>query len=202
MFNSTIGIEIEFLCCRCEGVEKIKEILSKYSGWKLEYEDSLEDTLELISPPLLYSQNKEKIQKIFGDLDYLEKNGFISTRDKRNNGIHFHFDIYNFEIEQIKKLIYNWISQRDFFLSKVSPLRINNEWCLPFDNLTPNFDYCESVGDIIKILQSQNGKCYELNLKSYYKFKTVEFRFLESSTDFNLFEKILINLWKLINLSF
>jgi len=188
MFNSSIGIEIEFI--RKKSEKEIREILSP-STWLLEEEKGSDNTLELISPPLIYSDNREKIKEIFSTLDYLEKNKYISTQDKANTGIHIHFDIYSFEIEKIKKLVYKWISQRDLFLSLVSPLRKNNQWCLPYDNLSPDLENCESVRDIVDILQKQNGKCYELNLRSYFKFATIEVRILESTTNFSVFEDLL-----------
>lgn len=191
MFKFPIGIEIEFLKKKSE--KEIKEILSPYN-WLLEKEKSNDSTLELISPPIIYTKSREKIKEIFSTLESLEKNGFISTKDKKNCGIHIHFDIYTLGIEQIKELIYKWISQRDLFLSLVSPLRKNNQWCLQYDNLSPDLDNCESVRDIVNILQRQNGKCYDFNLRSYFKFSTVEVRILESTTDFNIFETLFLEL--------
>jgi hypothetical protein len=188
MFNSSIGIEIEFI--RKKSEKKIREILSPYN-WLLEEEKGSDNTLELISPPLIYSESREKIKDIFSTLESLEKNGFISTKDKKNCGIHTHWDIYTLDIDQIKKLIYNWNLYRERFLSLVSPFRLNNEWCLPYDNLSPDLENCESVRDIVDILQKQNGKCYQLNLRSYFKFATIEVRILESTTNFSVFEDLL-----------
>lgn len=191
LFKFPIGIEIEFLKKKSE--REIREILSPYN-WLLEEEKGSDNTLELISPPLLYSDNREKIKEIFSTLDYLEKNKYISTQDKSNTGIHIHFDIYTFDIEKIKELVYKWISQRDLFFSLVSPLRKSNQWCLQYDNLSPDLDNCESVKDIVDILQKQNGKCYDFNLRSYFKFATAEVRILESTTDFNIFEALFLEL--------
>ena len=187
----SIGIEIEFYILKSK--EKIENSLSKYN-WLLEEEKGSNykyNTLELISPPLIYSESKETIKDIFTTLKELEYNGYISTADIANTGIHIHFDIYTLDIEQIKKLIYRWNLHRDKFLSCVSPLRINNEWCLSHDILNPNLDNCESIRDIVDILQRKNGKCYELNLRSYFKFATIEVRILESTTNFSKFEKLL-----------
>lgn len=189
--NKKIGIEIEFLKKKSE--REIREILST-NNWLLVEEKGCDNTLELISPPLIYSESREKIREIFSTLDYLERNNYISTQDKANTGIHIHFDIYTLDIEQIKELVYSWILQRDFFLSLVSPLRKNNQWCLPYDNLSPDLENCESVGEIVNILQRQNGKCYEFNLRSFFKFATIEVRILESTTNFNIFETLFLEL--------
>lgn len=180
-----IGIEIETISLL--GVdfgERIESFLPK--EWKLKIEDYDSSILEIISPPLDYKKEYGEIVKVFSLLTVMESAGLLAFNN--DCGIHIHVDVYDLSLDNIKNVVYKYNLLEREFLSLVSPFRKKSEWCCRH-YLDNDFSNKTSVLEVANTIQ-KGHKCYGLNLYSYSKFKTLEFRLLESSPKlhkFNLF---------------
>lgn len=177
--SKQIGIEVEFICNDFNSLEVIKNNIP--SNWRLEIEDEEKYIYEIVSPPLYVMENYGEIFKVFSLLNILEKLSKITLN--QDCGIHIHYDCYNLGLEEIKNIINNFSkNERDLF-NYVHECRRNNEWCLPLKK-NININNCESVLETAELLQ-YSGKCHSLNIYAYKKFKTLEVRLLEATSNFN-----------------
>lgn len=180
-FKQMIGIEIEFHLNTLEVLNVIKRNIPRL--WKLEVEDLEKNIFEIVSPPLDLDNPHDygQIISIFSLLSVLEKSKLISYNS--NCGIHVHYDCYDMDLDSIKNVIENFSQNESKLLEIINPERKNNQWCLPLRK-NISIDNCESVREIAEKLQ-YNGKCHSLNIYAYEKFKTLEVRLLEATSNIN-----------------
>lgn len=177
------GIEIEFICSQ-RIADKIESLLSP--GWNLSVEDSDSNIYEIISPPLRLDSDYGEIYRIFSLLQIYQSEGLVEF-DSKNCGTHVHVDVYDLSLDEIKSIIYNYNKHENQFFEIVSPFRRDNWWCLSHNKFEEqDLDAMDSMGQLANFIQGCH-KCYGLNLYSYAKFKTLEFRLLEASDNFNKF---------------
>jgi len=173
---TTIGLEIEFISKL--STPEIKKDLPQ--NWNIISECDDTNVLEIISPPidLLNIERNKDLHRVFSLLNREE----ISF-DESNCGIHIHYDVYYNTLDEIKDIISNYsLNQKNLF-KFVHHKRINNQWCLPIQQYIC-INNCESVKEIADLFQG-GSKCFDINLYSYLKFKTIEFRLLEATSNIN-----------------
>lgn len=179
------GVEIEFFCSNhtyYSLAEKLTEagiecVAPGYSHttmrkWKLVPDGSVSGGMELVSPPI---SGDEAFNSIRLACDVLEREGATVNR---SCGLHVHIDMTSANVQTFKKLTDLYI-QYEIVIDSLQPQsrRANNN------------TYCQSVKDTRKaalqsassvqaIAQAINrGSRYaKLNVTSYWKHGTVEFR--------------------------
>lgn len=202
----TYGVEVEFISkewSRQELIAKINERASSYysdtlrmptihraswsdtttSQWRIKTDSSVSDRrgfgLELVSPILEGSQDME-ILKIF--LKILNE---LHCDVNRTCGLHVHVGVRDWGVKQFKNLAKRYV-KFETAIDTVMPFsrrRSNNSYCR--SNASANGEqYLQAIFNGINSCRSaqqlknyiQNGRYYKLNMESFWKHGTIEFR--------------------------
>ena len=157
------------------------------SQWRIKTDSSVSDRrgfgLELVSPILNGNQDMT-ILKIF--LKILNE---LHCDVNRTCGLHVHVGVRDWGVKQFKNLAKRYV-KFETAIDTVMPhsrKKNNNQYCL--SNATArgqsfNFDTLQSIFDGINSCRSaqqlkryiQNGRYYKLNMESFWKHGTIEFR--------------------------
>lgn len=157
------------------------------SQWRIKTDSSVSDRrgfgLELVSPILNGNQDMT-ILKIF--LKILNE---LHCDVNRTCGLHVHVGVRDWGVKQFKNLAKRYV-KFETAIDTVMPIsrrRNNNTYCK--SNATArgqsfNFDTLQSIFDGINSCRStqqlkryiQNGRYYKLNMESFWKHGTIEFR--------------------------
>lgn len=175
-----------------KGIELVQEGYNHHTRnhWKLVTDSSVSfEGLEIVSPPL---KGREGLKQLEVVLEVLNK---YEARVDKSCGIHVHHDINDFEIKDIKNLYASYIKFEKVFDQFVPRSRRaqNNRFC----GSLQTFEYTvapETVNRVLgKVKQADSitdldyvhsSRYKKLNLKSYLKYGTIEFRQHAGSTDF------------------
>ncbi len=92
----------------------------------------------------------------------------------RQTGYHVHLGADEYGLDGIAKLVWNWNFIHETIGALVAPSRLNNGFCKPVDRV-----YLDSWVEHVRngnISNREGGRYYSLNLASYSRHRTVEFR--------------------------
>ena len=190
--NRSFGIELEFISSQYGSTviaSKLTELTgirvmgesynhSTKSYWKIVTDGSLSGRgqgLELVSPPLKGEDGLLQIKKLMKALDEI---GGMSVN--RTCGFHVHQDVNDLSHEAIKKVVARYIKLESSIdeLQPESRRGNNNSYCKSLKKWTANafmkeLNSCKSVASMDYLFGS---RYYKVNLKSYVKYGTLEFR--------------------------
>ena len=131
-------------------------------------------TFELVSPKLKGTKGIKELEKVCKVLK--QKNAKIN----KSCGLHIHLDASDFSLDDWKSLIKNHINYEKLITSFMPPSRRNNYYCISMmkrfmikENIYRKIDNCDSIEEIRDFYDS---KYYRLNVMSYFRHKSVEFR--------------------------
>jgi hypothetical protein len=181
-FNRKFGVEIEAYgvnketlarLIRTNGVECYTESYNHTTRahWKIITDGSLngENAFEIVSPILEGMEGLRQLEVVSAALTTLR------AKINKSCGLHIHFDAVGFEAGQIKNLIKNYAKYEaliDSFMPE-SRRRNNNNYC---KSLAPLVNSISQATTIQQMAQIQNSRYYKINLQSYLRHRSIEFR--------------------------
>lgn len=181
-FNRKFGVEIEAMGCttsrlqtalRMAGIEVEREGYNHTtrSHWKIVSDASLrgENTFELVSPILFGQNGLDELEKVTWVLDEL------GVKVNKSCGIHVHFDASEFNLQTWKNLLVTYTSLEQTIDSFMPESRRHNQYCQSLRSLTSarHIDAASSLAELSNLYRTRYTK---VNLQSYTRHKTVEFR--------------------------
>lgn len=192
----TMGIEIEFF-----GVHKDQVIAALRNAgiavtwegythrtvrhWKLVYDSSVTSRgtgvgngLELVSPPLTEAEMTRELKIV---CEVLEQ---IGAKVDRTCGVHVHHDIDDLTVEHVKN-IYKIYYKHQLAIESIIPNSrrgVNNPtYCKEVDNIMVEL---VDKASTIEVIAERFGRYHTINMNSYLKYGTIEFRQHSGSTDY------------------
>lgn len=201
----SFGIELEFISKQYTAAA-IAENITRLSGvrvesesynhtvkrhWKIVTDSSLRGTrgegygLELVSPPLKGIEGMEEVEKVVKALNW-----HSNIEVNRSCGFHVHHDINTFDIEQIKRIFGIYI-KAEKAIDKMMPesrRESNNNFCKSLTGCMKQADMIILVGLAETMGQMKHlfaTRYLKLNLQSYVKYGTIEFRQHSGTVEFD-----------------
>ncbi|WP_149242568.1 amidoligase family protein [Dyadobacter sp. 32] len=181
-FNRKFGIEIEAYgidkrelarLITSNGVECLVEGYNHTtrSHWKIVTDGSLrgDNAFEIVSPILKGLEGLRQLEVVSAALTTLR------AKINRTCGLHIHFDASGFEAEQIKNLLKNYANYEnliDSFMPE-SRRKNNNTYCKSITGIVGQLSGASTIQEMASI---QNSRYYKVNLQSYLRHKSIEFR--------------------------
>lgn len=196
-FNRNFGVEVEFY-----GSEKTKltrnlrncGVNFNFEGynhitrnhWKFTTDSSINgnNAREMVSPVLKGNEGLKSLRRACKALR------LSSAKVNKSCGIHIHLDVNDFTVENMKSLVKNWYLLENKFdkIMPVSRRDNNNRYCKSISSIASQrvlfsrLDNCSTINEIIALFDTRYLK---LNLKSYLRYGTVEFRHHSGTTMFS-----------------
>ena len=155
--------------------------------WVADYDASLTDAgisgIELISPVLQMGEFRT-IRRICNIFKYLVKTDFTC-------GLHIHIGCERpFEVEELRRIVRRWLLIEGTIVQFpiYQRMGVQNK---PISNRV-TLDKIEKATTIIELVEAVNGtsKAFTLNLRSLFKYGTIEFRGFHSTLDSRRIEYI------------
>ncbi len=175
---------------------------SQATSWKITTDGSINgtETFELVSPVLSGEQGLEDLKKVCQVLK--RKNAKIN----KSCGLHVHVEVADFQVNDWKNLLINYLvleNEIDSFLP-VSRRSNNNNFCKSLklstlEQAKTKIQNCSTLVDMQT--QVYNNRYYKVNLHSYRKFRTVEFRHHAGSVEFEKISNWVLFVMRLTNFS-
>ena len=141
---------------------------------------------ETCSPIIRSEDDLEDLRNILAMARYYcsaEEVQFVDARC----GLHVHVDLSDFTVKQIQSLVRTMFVVEDRIYDLVDPSRRHNKFCMPLDRhalrtyvLAHNSNVKTLGSSIFKHLKKHHG----FNLRAYSEKGTVEFRYHQSTIDF------------------
>ena len=184
----TFGVEIEILLTRdraqieqalqAEGINAVAENYNHRTQgyWKIITDSSC--GLEVVSPILSGEQGLNELKKV---CEVLTR---IDCKVDKTCGLHVHIGANALGIEQVKLVAKRWLAN-ETNLDSIQPRSRrgrSNMYCAPLSHTirTELIDQCQTLNELAGIQVTRYSK---LNLQSYRRHKTIEFRHHSGSTD-------------------
>ena len=182
MINRKFGVEIEF-----KGISKAKakQVLTLVginaqdegynhatrNHWKIVTDGSVDGGYELVSPPLIGEAGLKDTVKAVTALDD------AGGRVDRQTGIHVHFDASDLTAEHVKKMMQRYAKyeqQIDAFMPE-SRRGNNNRYTKSIKQIVDSTRFNDAT-TINQMANAMGGRYFKVNLQSYARQGTVEFR--------------------------
>lgn len=194
--DRTMGIEIEFFgvhrntvvnALRNAGIDVAWEGYTHRTArhWKLVYDSSVTAQgtgigfgLELVSPPLNETEMTRQLKIVCKVLDQ------IGAKVDRTCGLHVHHHIDDFTVANVKN-IYKLYEKHQLAIEAILPKSrrgaMNPRYCKGIDRaVMRRVLYSDTIQEISRSLD----RYYTINMQSYVKYGTVEFRQHSGTIDF------------------
>lgn len=185
-FSRSFGIEIEAYgvqrsvlreALREAGVPTESETYNHAARphWKIVSDGSLSgtDTFEIVSPILHGETGLQELQKVCTVLERL------GAKVNKSCGMHLHFGAADFTMQTWKNLVYNYASLEETIDGWMPESRraSNNQYCrtLRQDGWEAKINSATTLQKLANNLTSRS-RYFKLNMESYWRHKTVEFR--------------------------
>lgn len=193
-FNRRFGVEIEaYNCTRERLAQELREAgisvaVEGYNHdtrnhWKLVTDSSLSgsNTFELVSPILEGESGLKELEKVCWVLDYCD----VKVND--SCGLHIHMDAANFTLNTWKNLILTYRRAERVIDAFMPSSRRNNPYCRGIQSITESrIQEAASLNDLR--MAFGGDRYHKLNLESYSRHRTVEFRQHSGTTNFTKME--------------
>lgn len=200
------GIELEVVAPNGFGLRDVRALLKtvvrcnindrQYTHevverWKVVTDASLSgNAYEIVSPPLTSLNEVELVCKV------LNENGFTVNT---SCGFHVHHEIKDLDYKALNNLFRLYDKYEAHVINKMLPgSRRNSRWCKPVSNLMPKVEQSTNLEEFLRNvghchISRSNIRYHSLNLNSFLKYGTIEFRHHSGTIDF---EKI--KMWVLL----
>lgn len=193
-FNRTFGVEIEVYGATRESIiAKASELgltivseeynHSTRNHWKIVNDGSIsgDNGCEIVSPVLSGSEGLEQLKKVCRALNR------AGAKVNGSCGLHIHFGVNDFTLDNFKNLVLSYLAnenQIDAFMPN-SRRRSNNRYCQSLGeviNVRSDVRNAESISQVIRVF---GDRYFKLNVQSFNRHGTVEFRQHSGSTQFS-----------------
>jgi hypothetical protein len=207
-FNRRFGVEIEAYnitrsalatALREAGIEVEVEGYNHNTRphWKIVTDASLSGTnaFELVSPILEGQAGLTQLETVCRVLK--RKNAYIN----RSCGLHIHFDAQNIGVEQTKNLLLNYARYErviDSFMPN-SRRGQNNGYCRSLAGQQAYIESAQSMNTLVNSVLTD--RYYKVNLQSYRRHKTIEFRQHSGTIEFDKISTWVLFLHNLVEYS-
>lgn len=195
-FNRKFGVEVEFFGATQSILknnlisQNVQFEFERYNHetrnhWKFTTDSSIqgENAYEMVSPILQGSEGLSHLKSACKSLR------LSKAQINKSCGLHVHIDVNDYSVENMKTLIKNfYLLEKDFDKMMPESRRENkNNYCQGFLHLENNnrqmffskIDRCTTISQIASYF---NSRYYKLNLQSYTRYGTVEFRHHSGTT--------------------
>lgn len=164
--------------------------------WKIVHDGSLSgaNTFEIVSPILEGQEGIEQVRKV---CEVLEG---CNVKINKSCGLHVHFDATNITVEHTKNILKNYGAyeeQIDSFLP-ISRRANNNTYCKSVKRILPDIEQATTIQRIAQIMGS---RYFKINLQSYTRHNTIEFRQHSGTVEFEKISNWIIFLHNLVSYS-
>lgn len=178
--------------------------------WKIVPDASIkgENSFELVSPPLSGEQGLQELKKVCEVLKEL------NAQVNKTCGLHIHFDARNYELENWKRLVYNYMIMENE-IDKMMPesrRANNNSYCkslrekfrigslVHYGYTRRRIQECQTLEELSSAI-TDRVRYYKINIESYWRHKTVEFRHHSGTIEFEKIASWIEILNRLMNFS-
>jgi hypothetical protein len=217
IFSRKFGVEIEAFFTIRGGKARLKEAieaagvscnLESYNhetrnAWKIISDSSISNTqshqifeaFEIVSPPLVGLAGLEELKKV---CDALES---VGAKINKTTGLHIHFEAVNFDLQTWKNLFYNYAKYEkaiDDFMPR-SRRASTNTYCKSLD--TTLLQKVQNATTVQQLANSVGTRYYKINVQSYLRHKTIEFRHHSGSIEFEKIKNWIYFLHHLVEFS-
>ena len=190
-FNRNFGIEIEAYNCTREKLASelrqagISVAVEGYNHndyrdhWKLVTDGSLTgtQTFELVSPILHGEQGLEELEKVCWVLD------LCNVKVNESCGLHIHMDAADFDIHTWQNLAITYKRLEGIIDGFMPRSRRNNRYCKTLSGISEDsIRRARTITDLRRVFR--NDRYHKVNLESYVRHQTVEFRQHGGTTNF------------------
>lgn len=170
------GVEIEV-----EG-EDLPDILPS-EHWRIDHDSSLRgESFEYVTPsPTSLSGIKESLSLL--EIAYRDYDSII--HDSVRAGVHVHMNVQNFTIKQLFTFIVAYYMFEEMLVKWCGPDREGNHFCLRHSDAEMIIFALEKALETRKLkhLNSDNFRYSSLNIISLFKYGSVEFRAMRSTSN-------------------
>lgn len=192
-FTRRFGVEIEAYNCsrrtlasalQEEGINVAVEGYNHVTGnhWKIVGDSSLvgSQTFELVSPILEGEAGLAELKKVTWVLD------FCGAKVNNSCGLHIHFDAAGFNLQTWKNIILTYKNIESLIDCFMPESRRNNTYCKRLSSI--DAQEINRATTISSIQEAFGDRYYKVNVKSYSRHRTIEFRQHGGTTDFDKME--------------
>lgn len=139
--------------------------------WKIVPDASVRDGFEIVSPILRGEDGLAQAALVCRALEA------IGTKVNRTCGFHVHFDAQNMSVNEIKTIVTRYAGFEDVIdgFMPMSRRANNNQYCESIRPLA-SFNSFQQATTIQQLAFIQNSRYYKINLQSYTRHGTIEFR--------------------------
>jgi len=210
-FDRKFGVEIEAFFKHERGVEKLKGLLqqqgitlqnglrgTQMQSWKLTGDGSINSnggfSFEIVSPILQGQEGMAQLEKVCQGLKA------CGARINKSCGLHIHFDAQGFNLQTWKNLLINYAKAEDIIdaFMPLSRRADNNTYCKSIKHHVPAISRATNIQKIMDIMNSRYKK---VNVLSYARHKTIEFRQHSGSVEFEKIKNWILFLHNLVVVS-
>lgn len=134
---------------------------------------------EYTTIPLSYEDSLDAFQKLFTILEYNSAKGH-----SERTSTHVHINVGNLKLSQVKQFILLYAALEPLFFNYVAPNRKDNIFCVPLSYTTVSKGYSEDIQSLVEMWHKYTA----FNILPLKNYGTVEFRHLQGTNDFHLYE--------------
>ncbi|CEN54424.1 amidoligase family protein [Capnocytophaga canis] len=214
IFNRRFGVEVEFFGAsqntlkqhlNAQGVNYQFESYNHTTRnhWKFTTDSSIrgENAYEMVSPVLQGSGGLSQLKSACKSLR------LSNAQVNKSCGLHVHLEVNDYSVEDMKTLVKNFYLLEEQFDQMMPESRRKNEnrYCQGFYPTMPNkqifFSKIDSCTTIEQMAYFFDHRYLKLNLQSYTKYGTVEFRHHSGTTMFSKIKNWILICARLVEFS-
>jgi hypothetical protein len=144
---------------------------STQNYWKIVSDSSVRGGFEVVSPILQGEEGLEQLQAVVTALD--DMGGNVN----RSCGYHVHFDATSLSLAHMRAIVTRYAAHEaeiDTFMPR-SRRGNDNTFCRSMAALAANRNF-QNASTIQELVNAQGSRYFKVNLQSYYRHGTIEFR--------------------------
>lgn len=176
--EGSLGVEIEIEADNMPPAEAVTNY------WRLERDASLrgESGEFVLRSPL----TEDKLSEAFDELTKAMRKAGTKVRPTYRAGVHVHVNVQDLTPKQLVTFIAAYFVLEEVFLSFCDKTRAGNHFCLRLSDASYTLDMITEMilTNSLKTLDTEDLRYASLNITSLFKYGSIEFRALESTTDF------------------
>lgn len=174
-----VGVEIEMEADRIPN----SEYVSKH--WRVEHDPSLrgESAEFVLKKPLAIKD----LGAAFTELSAAMHIAKTSVRPTYRAGVHVHVNVQDLTPKQLITYIATYLMLEEVLITFCDKTRLGNHFCLRMSDASYSLDVITSaiLASNLSSLNTEDIRYASINITSLFKYGSIEFRALESTTDFN-----------------
>lgn len=174
-----IGVEIEVEADNMPSADSVR------AYWRLERDASLrgESGEFVLRQPI----SLENLDDAFDEITKAMKTHNTKVRPTYRAGVHVHVNVQDLTPKQLVTFISLYFIFEEVFLSYCDKSRAGNHFCLRMSDASYSLDMITDaiISANLALLNTEDLRYASLNVTSLFKYGSIEFRALESTTDFN-----------------